>query len=90
MIKALHVVSDHKKLMLNRIQYLYEHKIINDENLYNMFEKLYRLSLVMRNSSLKSLISGLDLSSQIKYVKELKEQETHALCNLLANIKLYK
>jgi hypothetical protein len=89
-IKALHVVSDHKKLMLNRIQYLYEHKIINDKNLYNMFEKVYRLSLVMRNSSLKSLISGLDLSSQIKHVKELKEQETHALCNLLTNIKLNK
>ncbi|APO47216.1 hypothetical protein BS614_26310 [Paenibacillus xylanexedens] len=89
MIKALHVVSDHKKLMLKRIQYLYEHKIINDENLYYLFEKVYRLSLVMRNSSLKNLISGLDLSSQIKYVKELKEQETHALCNLLASIKLY-
>ncbi|MHA7582352.1 hypothetical protein ACX12E_18480 [Paenibacillus vandeheii] len=87
MLKAFHVISDHKKLMLKRIDFLFERKIINNMNLYPLFDEIHQISLKMRNSHLKSLISGKPVKSQSQFFKELKDKENFALLSLIENIK---
>ena len=74
----LHVLYDHKLLMINRIKYLTEKNYIKkDENVLNMFNELMNLCEVNRNLYIKYQINKNQklLDTIINNVKILKEKD---------------
>lgn len=88
-IRALHLMYDHKKLMLERIQYLMANNCIDyDKNLLDSYSNVVRNMLAARNLLIKISITG-DVSEAVKfkqYFAIAKEKEMSVLQEVLSQM----
>lgn len=92
-IRPLHVVYEHKKIMVMRLKHLYESDYFLDgiiyKFLYNEYKNLEQLALITRNLQLKNIIQPLQKTIDIikSNIHEIKMKESELIPILIDNIK---
>lgn len=87
-IRDFHILWEHKKCMLERIQYLEQHNYINSE-LSVSYASIEKLSLIIRNSVVKYNLAnkkGKSVSKIIDLMLELTDKESSVLNLLLTEL----
>jgi hypothetical protein len=87
--RALHTLSDHKKLMKLRVEYLAAHQYLKDVALIEMSQAIEKLSLVLRNSYLKYMVqpSAEKLQNVVNLIHQLHVQDKAFISQLIADLK---
>jgi hypothetical protein len=87
--RALHVLSDHKKLMRMRAEYLAANGYMADEQLVKSFTEIENLSMIIRNSFLKYAIHPVEekLAQIINWIRQMYEQEPDLYRRLISKLK---
>ena len=88
-IRALHIMYDHKVLMLERIKYLMANGYLNyDEDLIKSYEEVVKNILAARNLLIKISISeDVSEASRFKtYFNLAKEKEVAVLLEVLSRL----
>ena len=90
-IRPLHVIYEHKKLMLMRLIHMQLIGVLDDkifEILYEGYKELERLSLACRNAQLKNKISKSDknVDNILNHIHTIKIQESKLIPLLLNNL----
>ena len=90
--RALHVLYDHKTAMQIRLDYLLKNNYLHTQEIEQLME-LYTLlrddALLLRNLSLKYMISGSDrlLEKLIKKCQMVKERDKELTSEILQRIR---
>ena len=89
-IRALHVMYDHKVLMLERIKYLMNHGFLKyNEDTINEYQTVVRNMLTARNLLVRISITG-EIESSVRfktYLDAAKEKEISILFRILAELE---
>lgn len=87
--RAFHTLSDHKKLMKLRVEYLVAHHYITNTDLIEMSAANEKLSLIIRNSYLKYVVQPSEekLKHVEQLIRQLHDQEKEFIAQLIAELK---
>lgn len=88
-IRALHILYEHKKCMVLRLEYLYNNNYIDDHSyLYDNYKYIENKTLEMRNLQLKYIITHDKsyLSKIVNTLFEIEQKEKKLLENLLDKV----
>ncbi|MBP2111130.1 hypothetical protein [Paenibacillus silagei] len=91
--RHIHVIYDHKVLMLHRIEYMQTHGYLNQaEVIYKLYKQLEQKTLSARNLLLKAIITQNDkqMDQIIRLLGEIESIEKEAMNLMLYNIKQCK
>lgn len=88
-IRALHVMSDHKKLMKLRVEYLLEHRYMTNADLLAESHEIEKSALVIRNSFIK--YSVLPTKEKLEHItdliRNLRDKEVPFISGLIGALK---
>ncbi len=88
-LRAFQVIVDHKTLMLSRILYLAENKLLIDaDSIYKEFEAIKHEFMLIRNLAIKSFVTGHTdgVEKIISRIPQIVSKETYILQRLLSNL----
>jgi hypothetical protein len=88
-IRALHVLSDHKKLMRMRIEYLMEHQYLGDPELLEESRQIEKMAVVIRNSFIRYSVHPIaeKLQQIIEQIRQLQQREKPFIHQLIESLK---
>jgi hypothetical protein len=87
-MKVLQTLVNHKKIMLERMKYLYEHQYITDSGFIGMSEELLKKTVIVHHLCVKQRIvqDPRNLIRAIKCVQELMDYEKNFLEKLMDHL----
>ncbi|WP_242836675.1 hypothetical protein [Clostridium sp. BNL1100] len=91
-IRFLHILYEHKKCMLMRLEYMYKNNYISDNSyIYDGYKYIEQEMFKMRNQHLKYIIGGKKscLSQLVDCLSEIEQKETE-LTERLLNVIYHK
>lgn len=88
-MRALHTLSDHKKLMRMRVEFLAAHRYITNPKRIEAFAAIEKLALIIRNTYLKNIVQPSEKKRMhvTDLIQQLYDQEKEFIEQLIAELK---